>query len=632
VKKAYSIFHLNISFSSLAEDQKEIVIKNCYEPLIDMISKNDYKVSIEITGYTVEQIQIFNPNLIKKINECIKCKKIELVFSGFEQLIYQLTPKKIIDLNIDLGKEIFKESFGFIPKIFWANEQCFTSDMLRTLSEAGFESIIIEKENLQKKLDIESNEPIVMEDLNGYSLNIVWNSSYYFQLFQRIIHGEYSLDKANNIYSNLSREDLPLCIYGSDAEVFNYRPKRFHEEANLNDKNEWVKIEQLYRIIENNDIQTCFIAEILKSVKKKKIVSSSEIDFLDNPVYVKKQKKYNLSRWALTGRNDIDVNTRAIRLIKNIDFDLEIDYESKKNLVALFSSDIRTHIEEKRWNLFIENLLKLEQKFVTEIACNKKKNLLFKKINKNFFEFTNQNYIFQAEPRKGLAIKKLEFKNNPIKIGKLEFGHFNDIDYLADYYSGNYLIETNEIPRYSDLSSSSSEVSDTEKWLHLRSETTLINHQIVKQYSLSKNSPEFLVNYDFSNLPRQYGFIRVCYLTLTNFDELDNFFISYPVDQNNIVKLGIPELDFNHGMAISKKISSRTFVPAKLGVFNIHANDSSLEISWDTCKAAIYPMAELTRIGQKNLFRIFFSIGESDETFKIGGMYKNLELKIRPEK
>ena len=142
----------------------------------------------------------------------------------------------------------------------------------------------------------------------------------------------------------------------------------------------------------------------------------------------------------------------------------------------------------------------------------------------------------------------------------------------------------------------------------------------------------FLLNYDFSNLVRQFGFVRVCYLTFINYDQFQDFYISYPVDKKNSTKLINPKSDFNHGMAISKKISSRTLIPAKCGVLNIHAESNIMEISWDNCKTATFPMAELTRIGEKSLFRIYFSLGESDETFREGGMYGNLELKITSKK
>lgn len=632
MKKGYSIFHLNISFSSLAEDQRKIVIENCYVPLIEMISNSKLKISLEITGFTVEQIKKHKPDLISKINECIKSNNLELIFSGYEQIIYQLTPYEIIKLNVDLGKQVFNEAFGFVPKIFWANEQCFSSDMIKNLSNLGFTSLIIEKENLQKKLNIKTNEPCIIRDDEGHSINVVWNSSYYFQLFQRIIHGEYTLEKADEIYSNLCSEDLPLCIYGSDAEVFNYRPKRFHEESELSKTNEWEKIFQLYTIIEKKGIQTCFIKQILDSRQNKKIISSSEIDYLDNPVYVKKQKKYNLSRWALTGRDDLNINSRINKLVKDINLNVNIDSDFLKNIVSLFSSDLRTHIDEKRWNTFIKNLVKLENKYLKNKVNDIQENLIYEKLNKNYFEFKNRNYLLEVEPNKGLAIQKFAFKNNPIQIGKLAFGYFKDIDYLADYYSGNYLIETNEIPRYSDLSAHSSEISDSDEWLHLRSQTQFNNAKIIKKYSLLKNSNMFLLNYDFSNLVRQFGFVRVCYLTFINYDQFQDFYISYPVDKKNSTKLINPKSDFNHGMAISKKISSRTLIPAKCGVLNIHAESNIMEISWDNCKTATFPMAELTRIGEKSLFRIYFSLGESDETFREGGMYGNLELKITSKK
>jgi hypothetical protein len=63
------------------------------------------------------------------------------------------------------------------------------------------------------------------------------------------------------------------------------------------------------------------------------------------PVPVKKQRKYNLSRWAVTGRDDIGINAACERIFRGMEAGGALDKDWKK-LCYLWSSDFRTHITD----------------------------------------------------------------------------------------------------------------------------------------------------------------------------------------------------------------------------------------------------------------------------------------------
>lgn len=52
----YSIFHLNITYSSIEEEQRPEVIRRCYWPLLRLAEKYNLPFGIEATGYTLETI------------------------------------------------------------------------------------------------------------------------------------------------------------------------------------------------------------------------------------------------------------------------------------------------------------------------------------------------------------------------------------------------------------------------------------------------------------------------------------------------------------------------------------------------------------------------------------------------
>ena len=66
------------------------------------------------------------------------------------------------------------------------------------------------------------------------------------------------------------------------------------------------------------------------------------------PVPVKKQRKYNLARWAVTGRDNIAINAACERIYRGM-LATSADDADWKELCYLWASDFRTHMTEKRW-------------------------------------------------------------------------------------------------------------------------------------------------------------------------------------------------------------------------------------------------------------------------------------------
>jgi len=50
MKKAYSLFHINTSFSSIERKKLKDVIYKCYWPLLKLVEKDDFKKYRETEG------------------------------------------------------------------------------------------------------------------------------------------------------------------------------------------------------------------------------------------------------------------------------------------------------------------------------------------------------------------------------------------------------------------------------------------------------------------------------------------------------------------------------------------------------------------------------------------------------
>ena len=92
-KFCYKIFHANLAFSSIEEEKIGEVIDKSYFPLLDFLEKNEkIKIGLEISGYSLEKIMCTRPEWIKKFKCLHSSGKIELLASGYMQIIGPLVP------------------------------------------------------------------------------------------------------------------------------------------------------------------------------------------------------------------------------------------------------------------------------------------------------------------------------------------------------------------------------------------------------------------------------------------------------------------------------------------------------------------------------------------------------------
>jgi hypothetical protein len=107
---SYIIFHLNLAFSSIEEDKRPTVIKNCYWPLLQLVEKTDICIGIEITGWTLEQIQKIDRKWVLKFKELLQSEKCELIGSGWSQIIGPLVPYAVNLWNQKLALDYYIQS------------------------------------------------------------------------------------------------------------------------------------------------------------------------------------------------------------------------------------------------------------------------------------------------------------------------------------------------------------------------------------------------------------------------------------------------------------------------------------------------------------------------------------------
>jgi len=351
--KGYLIFHLNLAFSSIEEELRPELIQRCYWPLLKLIKRLGIPAGVELTGWTLQEINRLNSGWVKNFAGMLKDGDCDLIGSGWSQIIGPLVPAKVNNWNQKLGLLAYKEYLNYSPKIALVNEMAFSSGMVDIYTNAGYQGIVMDRDNVRLALKNELKNfgmPNHAKGTDAQVLPVIWADSTLFQRLQRAVHGEISTKEyIDYVERRISSGEQVLPIYSNDVEIFDFRPGRFEAEAELHPEGEWNRLENILKTLKQ-DLALEWISpnQLLGEMLAGDRYLAGYLSSLTYPVPVKKQAKYNLARWAVTGRNDIWLNTICHRIAKKLNDSTNMTDWS--TLCELWASDLRTHITLSRWN------------------------------------------------------------------------------------------------------------------------------------------------------------------------------------------------------------------------------------------------------------------------------------------
>jgi hypothetical protein len=445
----FAFFHLNLAFSSIEEARRDAVIANCYWPLLRLAQRVG-PLGLEVSGYTLEEIAARDPAWIDAARDAIASGRIELIGCGYSQMIGPLVPARVTTENLRLGMETYERLLGARPRIALVNEQAYAGGLVGLYRDAGFEALIMDFDNpsaAHPEWDAETAyQPQYAIGPDGREIALLWSNTIAFQQLQRLAHGDTDLETyLRFVRGRRSEQARTLCLYASDAEIFDFRPGRFKTEEKLAG-GEWARIEAALSGV---------VAEGASL-----IAPSAVLDFLDAPgaghrlvlesatvpVPVKKQRKYNLARWAVTGRDNTGINAACQRIYEGM---LRGDADWKE-LCYLWASDFRTHLTEKRWAAYCVQLKAAEAKWsaprpslaVAQDTSHDERHI----------EITTPALTARLDRRRGLALSSLRFAGHDAPaIGGLPHGYFDDIALQADWYTGDCVFEAPGEHKLTDL-------------------------------------------------------------------------------------------------------------------------------------------------------------------------------------
>ncbi len=625
----FSIFHLNLMFSSIEEEQRSEVIQRCYWPLLKLIRQFQLPIGIEASGYTLESIAAIDPTWIAELRVLCQDGPAQFIGSGYAQLIGPLVPAAVNQANQRIGLQTYEKILGFRPQLVLVNEQAYSAGMVPIYRQAGYRAIIMEWDNPgSNHADWDTNWRYLPQYAVGpdnSTLPVIWNKSIPFQKFQRYTHGEIELPEYLDFLSSHQNGDArTFALYGNDAEIFDFRPGRFHTEAGLGTTSEWQRIAHLYQAV-MADPRFSLIGpqKVLDFLDLPGAGNRLRLETAEQPIPVKKQAKYNVVRWGLTGRDDLALNTTCWRLYQAMVDHPDCSDNDWQELCYLWSSDFRTHITASRWHAMQTRLATLEQRLAPPplpgIACpghiGSKNITTWHEGSILVIETPTQK--LRLNQRRGLAIEAWWDKSlSPVPlIGTLPHGYFDDIQYGMDYYTGHFVLEVAGQHKITDLVAVEPALVFDENDLLISTTIQTSIGPVTKTIRVSADAARLQITHQFHWRSCPLGTLRLGHITL-NPAAFQSESLFYRTHNGGYA----PETFMLHGEKINHLTPVSTLVSANNGLGMTSGlteiGDAShwVRIEADKSSAAVTGHIVHAPVDDRYLYRLVVSAMEMDDT------------------
>jgi hypothetical protein len=611
----YALFHLNLAFSSIEEEQRPDVITRCYWPLLQLPEQIGAPLAIEASGFTLECIAAIDPSWIGELRRLIAAGMIEFVGSGYAQLIGPLVPARVNEANLALGHEVYERLLWVKPQIALVNEQAYASGLVPLYLTAGYRGLLMDWDNVAAHHPAWSSELKFhaqrARGVDGSEIALLWTHTMAFQKLQRLAHGDIE-HHDYRAFVEAQRGDEPrlLPLYSNDAEIFDFRPKRFHTEETLNTA-EWHTIAEAWTRLARSP-RTRFVrpTDALALTDSANANRLLDLQTAAYPVPVKKQKKYNVTRWAVSGRDDLAINASCERIYQGLLARNVADTAAWRELCYLWSSDFRTHITDARWRRYRDRLAAAEHVLAAPAAPLPAPSPAAPAIiERKWIEIDTPALSAVLNRRRGLAIQEIRARNDnrPPMLVSLLHGHFDVIDLQADWYTGNCVFEAPGVPKITDL-----------EWVEPKIYADPATADaIFKRLRFAAHAPRLEFDVVFAWREWGRGSLRLGHFLL-NPDAFDHDRLAFSTHNGGkraeTFRLGNQTVD--HGKPISFLVSASTGLGMSEGIIEIGDDTRAFRVEVDRTVAPLIGLMNHERHGDTLFSRLMLTALELDDTRK----------------
>ncbi|MCP5071658.1 MAG: glycoside hydrolase family 57 [bacterium] len=605
------------------------MIERCYWPLLSLATDLGIPLGIEASGVTLEAIRRIDPRWLERLRKLTQAGSCEFIGSGYAQLIGPLVPESVNRWNLRLGRERYEALLGTAPKLAFVNEQAWSAGLVPIYREAGFEGLVMEWNNAARAHpqwpDDWRYHPQLALGPRGETVPILWNDSIAFQRLQRMAHGELDPDELIDWLASHGGQRRSVPLYGNDVEIFGFRPKRFAVEPTL-ENGEWQRLRELFECIQSDDrFRWVTPGEALSFAATEHVDQSLRLETPEQPCPVKKQPKYNLSRWAVTGRDDLEINSSCFRIAQALERSPNAAETDWQELCELWGSDYRTHITEQRWQGYLDRLGRFRKR-ICEPANPSSMTQAPRPSNQPDSRWDRKGALLRFESdrlrvhfniRRGLAIDAIWWKDvssQPL-VGTLRHGFFEDISWASDFYSGHAVYQSPGAHQITDLSPIEPFLEKDERGrAGLTGTLPTALGPIEKHWLIDLEKASIRLSHRFFWPRPCMGSLRLGHVTLLPgaFDRSELFYSTCLGGGPERFELG--KAGFDHGRAVSSLVSSGGVLGMTEGWMELGDREKSVRIERDPAMSACAGLICFEPIGESFFLRASLSAREFDDT------------------
>jgi hypothetical protein len=636
------LFHLNLAFSSLEEESHAEVVRRCYRPALELAREADFPIAIEATGWTLRRVAQLDPGWIELLRELLAQGRAEFVGSAHAQCAAPLLPAPLNAWNLRLGREVYLDLLGVAPRVALVCEQVYSPGLVPLYLDAGYEALIVDWDNASRSHPQWPAEYRLHPQRalgGGRAIPILWSKSIAFQKFQRFAHGELSLERYLDYVRAVGAGDgegRALMLYANDVEIFDHRPGRFAAEPELG-AGEWQRIAVGLRALRAHGVGVPALpTEMLDLLDAPGAGHELTLQAPAQPIPVKKQDKYNVSRWAVTGRDDIGINTRCRRLYERLRAQGSVDPACWRELCELWASDFRTHITDARWHAYRDRLADAERRWEPprpapaarlRASAEPSAGAVSRQgveppagavaSDGDILRLRAGECTLRLNTRRGLAIETFadsRVSERPL-LGTLEHGYFPTIELGADFYSGHLVQESPLTHKLTDLERVQPAVGLDERGRpYARASVATPLGPIEKAVCLDPTGGvelEWILRWP--ELP--LGSLRLGHVTLL--PEAFHASTLWYATHNGGAELEAQRIAgpaFDHGAAVSALVSARQGLGLTEGVVLLGDALSTVRVEVDQLRAQPLGLIGWIPGSERWFLRLCLSLTESDET------------------
>ncbi|HEY4078890.1 MAG TPA: hypothetical protein VGM26_18320 [Rhizomicrobium sp.] len=616
----FALFHLNLAFSSIEEEQRCEVVQKCFVPLLDL-AEHHGPIAIEATAYTLKAIAACDPTWLPRLTALMKAGKIEFIGSGYSQMIGPLVPAGMVAANLRLGNIAYREMLGTAPTTALVNEQAYSAGLPGLYLDAGYDALLVDWDNVANFHPSWQPEfryaPQRAIGSDGRDIAILWTNTVAFQKLQRLAHDDISLaDYLDFVAAQRGAENRVFCLYASDAEIFGFRPGRYRTEEANQGGTEWARIDAAFAALRNMEGVRLVTPSRALTAATPHAGEKLHLETAAYPVPVKKQRKYNLTRWAVTGRDDIGTNAACQRIYAAL-AKIDAPDDDWRELCRLWASDFRTHITQKRWESYRRDLAAMETRLGTD-ATAPLPAAAGEVVADRFIDIQTPSLRVRLDRRRGLAVQSASFSPDltPI-IGGIPHGTFDDIALQADWYTGDCVFEAPGEPKITDLEWAKTHVThgaDGNATVHGEIATPL--GPIIKIMTFHADEPriDFDLEFQWQNWDR--GSLRLGHITLLPqaFDDGLSFATNNGGDVAE--QFALAEQPVEHGAPVSFLVSASSALGMTEGWLELGDTTRTVRVEVDRETAPLVGLLNYRRSGRKLFCQLMLSALELDDTCK----------------